>query len=186
MSILNRSVLRMAWAGLACAAQAGHAAPTNLTPWGAETLAASSPRELVQRFVPKEKNLMLAEFTRTAATTAQTADLASCYAMLAYQYGALTPYYFHAIERQNPGRSAANWPAAGAPADLAASDNSALMAGQQSTAGVGVRWDYSKTTVFRIQLDQVRPGDRPLAPVAPASAPRSTSNVFSAGLGFIY
>ena len=109
--------------------------------------------------------------------------------MAGYRYNSLTPYYFHSHSKQDSIRSFSSLPVTGPLAGLTVAANGALKSPQQSVNGVGLRWDFTKSAAFKIQVDHVVPKDGTGEFAHPSPTYVSVHgpvNVYAAGIDFVF
>ncbi|NRR29382.1 porin [Oxalobacteraceae bacterium] len=110
----------------------------------------------------------------------------SWYAMAGYRIGKLLPYYSHAVAK-GAGSSItlpASFPASGA---LSNAVRGALLAPEQSSDTLGLRWDFGKSVDLKLQVDRVHPGQRNgMLIYGPASGLQRSVTVAGATLDFVF
>ena len=113
-------------------------------------------------------------------------DTNSWYAMAGYRIGKVLPYYSHAVAK-DAGSSItlpAGFPASGALANVV---RGALLAPEQNSDTLGLRWDFAKSADLKLQLDRVHPGQRNgMLIYGPATGLQGSVTVAAATLDFVF
>ncbi len=113
-------------------------------------------------------------------------DTDSWYAMAGYRIGKVLPYYTHAVAK-GAGSSItlpAAFPASGA---LSNAVRGALLAAEQSSDTIGLRWDFAKSVDLKLQLDRVHPRQRNgMLIYGPAAGLQRSVTVVGATLDFVF
>jgi hypothetical protein len=110
----------------------------------------------------------------------------SWYAMAGYRIGKVLPYYTHAVAK---GAGSSITLPTGFPTSGAVSNQvrGALLAPEQSSDTIGVRWDFAKSAALKVQLDRVRPGQRNgMLIYGPATGVKHNVTVAGASLDFVF
>ncbi len=113
-------------------------------------------------------------------------DTNSWYTMVGYRIGKVLPYYSHAAITQHAQSVTlpAGFPAAG---PLSAGVRNLMLAAEQSTDLVGVRWDFAKNVAMKFQVDRVKPKTKAGTLInGPAAGLKDTVTVVAASLDFVF
>ena len=138
-------------------------------------------------FTMDYKNFLIqSEYAMRRTDSRIIPDTNSYYAMFGYRVGKFTPYYFYADAKQHNDRTYAGLPTSGPLAPLTAGVNGVVKAAQQSTNAVGLRWDFSKSAAFKVQVDRVKPRDGAGAFLRAKPGFHDTVNVYAAGIDFVF
>jgi hypothetical protein len=108
------------------------------------------------------------------------------YVMAGYRIGKFLPYYAHASYK-GKGSSVtlpATFPAAGA---LSTAVRGLLLAAEQDSNQVGVRWNFASAAALKLQIDRVQPKVKTGALIfGPAAGLKDTVTVFGATLDYVF
>jgi hypothetical protein len=110
----------------------------------------------------------------------------SWYAMGAYRYGKVLPYFAHAASK-GAGSSITVPAALGKIPALNAAVTNLLISPEQSTNLAGVRWDFAKSIALKVQVDRVKPKVKSGQLIfTPAAGQKDSVTVVAAGLDFVF
>lgn len=132
--------------------------------------------------------LVQAEYAVRKTGTRLYSDTSSWYAMLGYRHGEFTPYGSYANVHQQSLDHFAALPSAGPMAPLTTIVNALAKAPLQSSAAIGMRWDFTHSAALKLQMDHIMPrsgiGAGDLVNARPGFF--GPVNVYAAGIDFVF
>lgn len=128
--------------------------------------------------------LLQGEYSIRRTDTMFVADSTGWYALAGYRVGKVMPYAAYGKLTQDSARSYGGVPPTVQPFNAIL--NGIAKSAQQSTATVGVRWDFASSMAFKFQADRLRPRDGAgtLSNVKPGFSGPVT--VVAAGVDFVF
>lgn len=135
--------------------------------------------------------IIQSEFGKRKVDRLSINDSTSWYTMVGYRMGSFTPYFNHASVKKDTPIAIAGLPTSGAyPAQFLAVTNGAnsvaSTGSNQTSNSIGLRWDFSRSAAFKMQVDRfsIGPGSGTFVNAKPGF--KGPVTVIAAGIDFVF